>query len=437
MPATMGAGNAAKPVKARSRMAAPPWRSMARIASRVAATAAQAKIIADARLTDAYVARLKSQINVSLAYSHLEPSDAILVYGADGSQFRQRLLKRTDADCVLSFDTVADDSTVFTRLGLTVGGTDSQTTVAALPETELELLDIPLLRDAENMMGIYVAVGGPANWHAADVYHSSDNVNFEADASFTQKAVMGSTTDALDDWTGGTVLDTFSSVTVNVGDGELESVTHAELLANKAVNAAVIGNELVQFRDATLVSTGVYTLTNFIRGRRGTEWAMVDHGAGERFVLLTTSGMRFLTLQTSDYARPRYYKGVSAGQRLSAVTAEYITPVGVNLMPFSPVNVRVDRSGANPVVTWSRRTRLSVRVGGAVQSIPLGETSEAYEVDVYDDSEFTTLIDTIETTTASATITDSGSPSGGPLYLRIYQMSEIVGRGYPAEVTLP
>jgi hypothetical protein len=399
-------------------------------------TAAEAKIIADARLTDAYVARLTSQISLNLSHSNLEPSDVVQVYGSDGSLYRQRLTKRTDSECVLVFDTVADDSTVFTRLGITVGGTDSQTTVAGLPDTDIELLDIPLLRDADNTFGIYVAVTGGDTWHAGDVYHSVDNVNYTADATFTQQAVIGTTDDALDDWSGGTVFDEISSVTVDVGDGELESVTRSEILNNQEINAAVIGDELVQFRDAVLQSAGVYKLTGFLRGRRGTEWAMVDHEANERFVLLTTSGMRFLPLQVGDFARLRYYKGVSAGQRLSVVTAETITPMGVGLKPWAPVNVRVSRTGVDPVVTWSRRTRLSTRVGGPVQSIPLGEASEAYEVDVYSDDTFTTVIDTISTTSATATITEAGSPTGGPLYLRIYQISEAVGRGYPAEVTL-
>ncbi len=399
-------------------------------------TAAEAKVIAAARLADAYVARLSSQIALSLEHSELEPSDTILVYGADGSQFRQRLVKRTDSECVLVFDTVADDSTVFTQLGLTVGGTESQTVVLGLPDTFVELLDIPMLRNADNSLGIYVAVSGEENWTAGDLYHSTDGVTYSVDASFTQSTVIGATEDALDTWTGGTVFDEMSSVTVDVGAGELESVTQAEILNSVEANAAVIGSELVQFREATLLSPGVYKLTGFLRGRRGTEWAMSGHAAGERFVLLATNGMRFLALDTSDFGRMRYYKGVSAGQRLSVAGVDSITPSGINLKPLSPVNVRVDRTGLNPVVTWSRRTRFSTRVGGPSESIPLGEATEAYEVDVFSDNSFTTVIDTIETTSASATIT-AGSPLHETLYLRIYQMSEAVGRGYAAQVTLP
>jgi hypothetical protein len=40
------------------------------------------------------------------------------------------------------------------------------------------------------------------------------------------------------------------------------------------VNAAVLGDEILYFRDATLESDGTYTLRGLLRGRRGSEYAM-------------------------------------------------------------------------------------------------------------------------------------------------------------------
>ena len=73
-------------------------------------------------------------------------------------------------------------------------------------------------------------------------------------------------------------------------------------------------------------------------------------------------------------------------------------------------------------------------VGALPISCPLGEVSELYDVDVFN-STFTTLKRTITSTTPSVTYTaaqqttDFGSGQT-TLYLRIYQVSEVAGRGH-------
>lgn len=406
-------------------------------------TASEAKVIVEANLLDRYVALLSSEIAVSLAYSKFVPTDPITVVGKDGSRYRFRILQRVDSGNVLKFSLVLDDATVFTQLGLTEGGTDAQTVVLAIPFTVLYLLDPPLLGDAFNQAGIYVAVQGERDdWTQASVYHSIDGVSYVLDTTLTNEVVAGPCTVALTDWSGGCVFDERSAVTVSVGRGELESVTRAQLLEDQGLNLAMIGSEVVQFRNAELISTGVYKLTGLLRGRRGTEWAMVGHAVGERFVLLTTTDVRFLGLSNADIGRARYYKGASAGERLSAVASQTITPRGVALKPFSPARITANRDTVDAVLEWLPRTRLATRFGGPViQSAPMGEEVEAYEIDVYDDDTFTTVVRTLTSSTPTVTYTeameidDYGSDSS-LLYLRVYQMSQTVGRGYPLQAIL-
>ena len=51
-------------------------------------------------------------------------------------------------------------------------------------------------------------------------------------------------------------------------------------------NAALLGEEIIQFQTAILVGAGLYTLSNLLRGRRATEGATSSHAVGENFVLL-------------------------------------------------------------------------------------------------------------------------------------------------------
>lgn len=404
-------------------------------------TPSVAKKIAEARLADMYAALRTAHISLSLAYSRYEPTDVFIVASHDGSQFRMRSTKRVDAESVIDHDLVLDDATVFEQLGLTVGGTGAQTVVLPLPYTLLLLLDIPLLRDADDTPGIYVAVKGSNDqWRTADVFDSTDSVNYTYLETVTGEAVFGTCVGALQDWTGGTVLDEFSSVVVNVDRGTLSSITYDEMLLNVSVNVAVIGDELVQYRTATLVSEGVYKLTGLLRGRRGTEWAMVDHVAGERFAALGTVGMRFRSLQASDLTRDRYFKAASGGQQLSAAIPRETTPVGVNLEPFSPVGLAANRDDPTvTVLSWIRRTRLSTRVGGPLAPvIPLGEATEEYLLEIFDG---TTIVRTVTTTEPEFEYTDAMQTADFgsmqfPITFRVRQVSATVGPGYPAEASV-
>ena len=403
-------------------------------------TETEGKQIADARLTDMLGSLLTTSIGVNTSWTRLEPTDVILVTGADGSVYRMRITRRAEADGIITLDLVLDDASAFTQLGLTVGGTASQTVVVALPNTTLVLLDIPILRDVDDHAGLYVAVtGSNTSWHSAGLFQSLDNTSYTLNTTLSSQAVMGTCTSTLGDWTGGNIFDGAATLNVNVGAGALASYTTDDVLTGIAP-AYLVGSEIVFARTATLVSTGIYTLSNFLRGRRGTEWASTGHLAGERFVALTTSGLRVITLEAADLGRLRYYKTASAGQQLSAVTAQSITPAGVGLECFSPVDARVDRSASDHLISWKRRTRLSTRLVGALSiNAPLGEVSESYQVDIFASSAAATagtpVLRTIAATTATCTYTSAQRATDGTgstvIYMRVYQMSANVGRGYP------
>jgi hypothetical protein len=178
-----------------------------------------------------------------------------------------------------------------------------------------------------------------------------------------------------------------------------------------------------------LVSAGVYTLRGLLRGKRGTEWATGTHVASERFVLLGTSGLRFIPQQTSDIGLLAYYKAINAGQTLSAVTAQSMTLASRNLRPFVPMNQRINNESGNTVISWDRRTRVSEN--WLLGSVPLGESVEAWEIDVRSGS---TVLRTLTSNTASVTYTNAQryadfGASATTAEFDVYQMSSYVGRG--------
>ena len=255
-----------------------------------------------------------------------------------------------------------------------------------------------------------------------------------------ESAVFGTCTTTLGNWTGSRVFDETNTVTVNVGDGTLASSTRDTLLNSLTVNAMLIGSELIQFRLATLVSTGIYTLSGLLRGGRGTEWAMTGHAATERCVLLREAGLRRIILQNNELGLSFYYKGVTRSRPVSSADAESFTNNAVGLKPFAPIDLRASRDeSGNVTFTWQRRTRLSVRVIGTLGiSVPLDEDAESYEIDIMAAGSPTTILRTLTATsgtvgyTAAEQTTDFGSAQAS-ITARVYQISATVNRGYKLE----
>ena len=406
-------------------------------------TASEGKQISDTLLLDRAVGALGTTISVGITRAALEPCDVLTLTAEDGDTYRMRVTKRTESAGIITLSCVADDGSVFTQAGVTAGGTDSQVAVEVLSATTLALLDIPLLRDADDSPGHYVAVKGAtaATWQSSGLYRSLDDVTYEQNIVISSAAVMGSCTTTLGNHTGGNFADETNTLTVSVGEGQLYSVTHEAMLASTFANPALVGDEIIQFREATLVSAGVYTLSGLLRGKRGTEWAISGHGSAERFVQLSAAGVRFVVLQSVDIGTLAYYKAVTAGQLLSAVTAQSLTLAANNLKTFSPTNIHyAPRSDGGVDITWDRRTRLSENWLAGV--VPLGHTVEAYEIDCYVSAVFKRKL---FSSTPSVTYTyadffvDSGNvtPVASTATAIVYQVSSSVGLGTGVSSTTP
>lgn len=404
-------------------------------------TSAEGKGIADAIVVDGYASRVTGTFSVPLAYAELTPTDVVAVPDADGNVYRVRIVRRTDEGPLLRFEWVLDDATAIESAGITSEDYTPTVGVALPGETVMEVLDIPLMRDAENTLGHYVAAtSSGTTWPGASISRSLDDVEFSEAARVSERGILGVTTTTLGNYTG-IGFDERNTVTVRLSYGTLSSSTRAGLLADASINNIMIGAELVRFRTATFVSDGIYTLSGLLRGQKGTEWAMAGHTSSDVVVLIQTAGMRYVAIDLPSLSAERFYKGVTSGKSLASVSSESFTCEGVSLKPLAPVNVRRTVGTANQItVTWDRRTRLACTFTGASGiSVPLGELTEAYEVDVVLIAG-SVLKRTLTASSASAIYTAAMQTADGigastPIRFDVYQMSAVVGRGYVASLT--
>ena len=405
-------------------------------------TPAEAKGIADAMVMDNYASLAGTTLKIPFTRNEIEAGDVVTVNG-DGESFRMRLVKKKDSGGILEFEAVVDDVRALQSAQITDEDYTPQTEVQAVATTLWEPIDGPLLRDGDDVPGWYVAAKRNTDgtlWPGASIQQSWDGVSYAEVANFTSESVFGVAETALGDWIGGNVFDEANSLQVDVGGGQLSSSTRAAMLADLTINVLMVGSEVIRFRTATMLSPGVYLLTGLIRGFRGTQWAMVDHAASERVILLSPTGLRTVTAQASQINVPRFVEGVTFNKPLSSATPEEFTDTGVRLKPFAPTDLRIARDNSGNITgTFKRCTRLSFRFLSEGIDPPLGEALELYDAEIYTDNTFTTVARTISALTAAEfdysavdQTTDFGSPQS-VIYARIYQRSATVGRGYPLE----
>lgn len=298
------------------------------------------------------------------------------------------------------------------------------------------VLDIPLIRDVDNTANpvIYLAAApySVINWTGATILQAVGGTYSEQTAAISpsSRATWGYTTDQMPE-TLVSVWDRGSSVNVALQVGTLSGCTEGDIDANPQRNLCRIGQELVNFTTATLEGDGSYTLSGFLRGRRGTEWAIGTHATGEEFLLLDSAVTAEMGL--SEVSTIVSFKAVTAGRSDVGVPAIGMVFHGASLKPYAPAHVYAVKSGSDWIIHGTRRTR----VGGAWTdgggTVPLSEASELYEIDLSDGVTQVTKTTTSlpYTWTAAAQATDMGGVvADGDLHGELFQMSDAVGRGW-------
>ena len=398
-----------------------------------------AKTVADIALFSRWAARTHYQFDLTGKYAQLEPTDIILVT-VGGVSHRMRVLStQMHPPGIIRVQAVSEDISAYDFYSSPGNVSELLQSNQNIPVTDLKLLDIPAfpIDDADKGVLRVTGIGLSAGWAGAGVYRSDDGgANYARLFDLLIPGIIGTASTVLASGPNA-VFDEGNTVTILlVGEGELTSVTELSVL--NGANAALLGDEIIQFKNATLVEPGKYTLSGLLRGRLGTEWAISGHAAGERFIMIDSNVVR-QALPNNMIGLPRPYKGVSFGSGLSSVSEQNFTYSGIALKPYSPVHITGARDGGNNLtINWVRRTRL----GGNWQDnidVPLNEVSEKYEIEVMNGGNVVRTIsgitDPTATYTAGQQVTDFGSVQSS-VTIKIYQISELIGRGYPGQASV-
>lgn len=374
--------------------------------------------------------------------ANLEPADVITITSPTAT-YELRLvginyLPDGRLECAAKFNNAAVyTSNAVAQEGLSTGQ------VLTFPGASLSvLMDIPCVdSDIMDKPGILAAVCGySTSWPGGTLFRSDDSgQTWNGVQGFLPPGVvMGIALSSIG--AGSThVIDKASRLNVRFFNDGPDSVSESVMLSGGNHFAYGLHGrwEIIGAQTCATESDGTITLSNLMRGRFGTEQYIATHEALDSIVLLDSSAVRFVGLNTAALNVQKQWRAVTNGRSIDTASDNSLTYSGVNLKPLAPIRLNGNR---HPLTNdwsldWVYRTRTPVEPFSGIAA-PTGEAPLTWDVEFWD-AGHAALIRTQSGLASAATsyvesdqVTDFASAQE-TLYLKIYPLSATVGRGYP------
>jgi len=293
-------------------------------------------------------------------------------------------------------------------------------------------LDLPTEPDGGAPENQFRVAASARPWRSHLGFASPDAAGFTQRALIERPATIGRLERAAPPGRSA-LIDRAARLRVRLHGGSLQSVTIADMLngANACAVESAAGWEVLQFAMADEIASGLWELSDLLRGQLGTEDALgAGADAGARFVLLDRAVVA-AGLLPSEIGRELNWRCAPTGYDLSD---RYASSAFVNggvraATPLSPCHLRCEMAGAVLAFGWTRRGRIDAD-SWLSSDIPLGEAEERYRVTLLDAG---TLVAEAETAQPHWEVAASLISSAATL--RVSQISLAIGAGIPASRT--
>lgn len=411
----------------------------------------QAKDVAMTTLGSAWIERAQTDFSLSVKYVRLDPTDVVTIQKTRDAISVNVVTRLADSDLGGALQQrhrgVALDQTIFNPnvTGSPVQGAPVGPIKFDTP-SKMFLFNLPNLKQnvSDDDGGLYA--GAAPEWfdNAVDwrgtVYWRADSLagNFSEWEAITARSDWLISATKLADQPRWTVWDDDNTVDVMVqGTAVLASATDLDVL--NGANLILLGNELLQFVTATLVSDKTYRLSRLLRGRMGTNVFTGTHNQSEEGVIINRA--KFVKASDfNEFGLQKFYKPITIGQDIASTLVSPFTNTSECFRIWSPAGAKGARDGSNNLtVTFIRRARHSGEWLDLVD-VPVQDQT-VFDADILDTPggtvlrQFLGLSSPTFTYTAGDQTTDGFTP-GDPIPMEIYQVSANTGRGYANVTTL-
>ncbi len=353
-------------------------RRVAKIELPVVLDPSMAKALADRRLDRMWAERVAAKIALPWRRFDLRPGQQIII---DGGNARWRVTAITLDRMIVAADLVRMTQSarpfLLSEPGRSLGADDR-----IHGPTRFELIDLPPLIDgiatAPNL--VVAAAGASPGWRSAALLVSTDGGSSWQDGGTTAApAIIGSAVG---------VLGTSSALIEDRINNVVVTLLHAEMHLGDAgagsldglANLAMLGDELIQFSTAVPLGSNQYRLSDLRRGRRGTEWAIGGHVAGERFVMIDRDTL--VPIAVSAGTPEVRVMAIGIGDAADTGFKSALNPQQA-IVPPAPVHLSIAAMpDGSKHISWIRRSRDGWRWIDYADA-PLGEEKLCFDVTFY------------------------------------------------------
>lgn len=323
-----------------------------------------AKQAANKLLKMSWANRVNFEFSLPWRYLKYDPGDVARINMESGTTHIVRISDiNLGADFSLAINGQSEKASAYdSNLRGIAADVPTQTISAPFPALA-EALNTPLLRDVEfdpaNNSRIYLGATTLARGFTGATIFVADNEEFYRQGTVSNALVTGFCQTALPNTTSWASTDNKTQLFVRLLDPtkNLESITQSEML-NSEDNAALVGDEIIQFRDAVKQSDGSWRLTGLLRARRGTNDYVGTHREGDRFILLQSERLITDLRPPSDYNATIQTRAVPRGTRINEAQPQTFVLTPRDLQPYTPEAVKVSDNGTNVTVSMQRRSRI-------------------------------------------------------------------------------
>jgi len=431
----------------------------------VVMTEAEAKVIAQTMLDEAWAARTPYKVALLPGRIAMAPGDVVNLPVNNTMRLLRITNQTIGAPGPIVCDAVSYDPDVYDQPEPTASTPRPTPTVPVYGEPVLVAFDANAARDEDvNATGGFYA--GYTLDAGANAFKSCTLSTWPAamllglkTITFRQPAIVGTAVNALPTFTSSGDIDRANTLIVDIHEAlTLTSVDETDIYndANKAVLKVGSADwEFINFADAEAVAGAAagyqrWELSTLRRGQRGTEWLMGAHAIGNQFVLMNDA------IERVSCAVPTIQRTVSL--RRDELYPESCYIWGNALKPFSPALVNeIFPSGVTEwrdvsnnlkiaFVQRSKYTDPSLLTGHPAIDAP-GDL-DLFDIDIMDGATVLRTITTSTTATSDSGVTlftatysaaqqtADGLTPGDPVTVWIYRRSSIITRGQRVIATI-
>lgn len=382
----------------------------------------KAKNVVETQLYLEWLKQKEFSFILPFKYIYLEVGDIIQLHNYD-LKIKELYINE---DLTINITANLYDSSIYDNVSNKTDITNNITLQEDVGNTRLNVFELPAINnDMLDKNFIFFTMNGEKNsWKGANLYYSE---NFDNNYKFIDNSNENSTV--------GYLLNNLKTTKPYYFDLEntLQIQFHPKIDINllnscseldlyNGSNLALLGNEIIQFKNITLNSDGSYSLNHLLRGLFGTEKYINSHKIGDKLIIMNNNILK-QNIDINQINMHNEYKAVSIENDFLTTEKTTYCSKGTNLKPLAPCHLNYKIMNNILYLSWLRRDRGVQNWRDNIDNY-LVEKNEKYYLEFKKDNN---IIKTDYTTKNSYNYDMSQTTL--PITIEICQVNDYVGNG--------